>query len=152
MAQDLSFVEQMKSKVGLELEPRVYEIEKGMIQRFARAIGDTNPLWQDEDYARKGPYAGIIAPPTFILTTGFEQIEQLLTSNASGAVLHGSTEIECYHPVKPGDAIAVAVKIASVRERQGGQTGAMAFIAFDITYTNQRREMVARCRQMVIAS
>jgi len=35
-----------------------------MIQNFARAIGDMNPLYFDEDYAKKSAYEGLIAPPS----------------------------------------------------------------------------------------
>ncbi|MFC2069406.1 MaoC family dehydratase N-terminal domain-containing protein, partial [Chloroflexota bacterium] len=48
-------------------------MEKGAILRFIKAIEDYNPLWQDKDNAQRSNYGGIIAPPTFILTIGFEQ-------------------------------------------------------------------------------
>jgi hypothetical protein len=32
---------------------------------FARAINDPNPIYSDEDYARKSEVGGVIAPPTF---------------------------------------------------------------------------------------
>ena len=40
-------------------------IEKGHIMMFARSIGDENPIYSDEEYARD-KLGGIIAPPTFI--------------------------------------------------------------------------------------
>ena len=40
-------------------------IEKGHIMMFARAIGDENPIYYDEEYAQDR-LGGIIAPPTFI--------------------------------------------------------------------------------------
>ena len=39
-------------------------IEKGHIMMFARAIGDENPIYSDENYASEKT-GGIIAPPTF---------------------------------------------------------------------------------------
>jgi acyl dehydratase len=36
------------------------------IRHFADGIGDPNPLWRDEDYARNTKYGGIIAPPLFL--------------------------------------------------------------------------------------
>lgn len=32
---------------------------------FARAIGDLNPLYVDEEAAKRSEFGGIIAPPTF---------------------------------------------------------------------------------------
>ena len=143
-------IERLRSKVGLEWELGVFEIEKGMIRRFARAIGDPNPLWQDEEYARASHYGGIIAPPTFILAIGFEQfVEDVLALASFGTVLMGGTELECYQSIMSGDVITAIFKISNVRERKG-KMGNMAFMTFDSTYNNQRQELAAKCRQMVI--
>ena len=143
--------EELRNKIGIESEPEVYEIERGLIRRFVLAIDDPNPLWQDEEYAGKSRYGGIIAPPTFVLTVGFDELQrQVLESVLYGGVLHGSTELECYQPVRPGDAITVIAKIANIRERQGGRMGKTAFVTLDITYKNQRQELVARCQQMFL--
>ena len=143
----LNIIEELRAKIGVEWEPGVYEIEKGMIQRFVQAIDDPNPLWQDEQYAAKSKYGGIIAPPTFISVIGFERIQQLLTSFET--TLHGSTELDCYQPVKPGDVLTASSKITNIRERQG-KIGKMAFMTFDTIYKNQRQELVGKCRQTII--
>ena len=143
--------DEFRDKIGVEWEVGVFEVEKGMIQRFVRAIDDPNPLWQDEEYARQSPYGGIIAPPTFIVTIGGEQFgEKVIAPLFPDGLLHGSTELECYQPVRPGDRIAVSVKLANIRERQGSRSGKMLFITFDITYRNQGDELVAKCQQTMI--
>ena len=150
MAEASSGIDRLKSKIGVEWEPREYEIEREMIRRFARAVGDPNPLWQDEEHARASQHGGIIAPPTFILAIGFEQfVEDLMSLTPFGTVLMGGTELECYQPVRLGDVITVIFKISNLRERQGTM-GKMAFMTFDSSYKNQRQELVARCRQMII--
>ena len=40
-------------------------VTKEMIIRFAKSIGETNPVFIDEEAARESEYGGIIAPPTF---------------------------------------------------------------------------------------
>lgn len=150
MAENPSSIDGVKAKIGEEWEPWIYEIEKGMIQRFVQAIDDPNPLWQNEEYAKKSQYGGIIAPPTLIPIMGFEQIQhQVSQLIPNGTILHGATDLECYQPIRPGELITVTTKIANVRERQG-KMGKMAFITFETTYKNQRQELVARCRLMVI--
>jgi len=140
MTEASSAIEKLKSKVGVEWEPREYEVGREMIRLFARAVGDSNPLWQD----------GTIAPPTFILSIGFEQfVEDLMNLTPFNTVLMGSTDIECYQPVRLGDTITVVFKISNLRERQG-EMGKMAFMTFDSSYKNQKQETVAKCRQMVI--
>jgi len=143
-------IEALRAKIGVEWEPGIYEIEKGMVRRFVQAVGDPNPLWQDEEYAKQSRYDGVIAPPTFILAMGFEQIQQVLAPVLSGTTLHGSTELEFYQPVRLGDVVTATTKITNVRERQG-KMGKTVFITFDITYRNQRQQPVAKCRQMIVS-
>ena len=151
MVEDSLITEELRSKIGIESAPEVHEIEKGMIRRFVLAIDDLNPLWQDEEYARKSRYGGIIAPPTFVLTVGFDELQQQLQESIpGGGILHGSTELECYQPVRAGDIITVTSKITNIRERQDRRMGKMAFVTLDITYKNQGQELVARCQQMII--
>ncbi len=149
MAVDSKYIKELESRVGVKGPSLIYEVEKGIIRRFARAVGDPNPLWQDEDYARKTGYGGVIAPPTFILTLGFDQLQQVLDSGPSLTVLHGSTELECYQPVRPGDAVTVTTRIKNVRERQS-KMGRTVFVTLNMDYQNQKQELVAVCRQMVI--
>ena len=40
-------------------------VEASHIMMFARSVGDANPIYHDEDYAKKTELGGIIAPPTF---------------------------------------------------------------------------------------
>ena len=139
----------LKDKVGAVWRTQTYEIEKGMLRRFARAVGDTNPLWQDEGYARKAGYGSIISPPTFMATLGLEQIQQLLVGTPDETSLHGSTELESYQPVRAGDVITANTIIADFRQRTGKAT-TMTFVTFDITYENQQGELVGRCRHLII--
>src|ERR1700735_5843884 len=38
------------------------------IQRYCAALGETNPIYTDEEQAKKGPYGGVVAPPSFAVT------------------------------------------------------------------------------------
>ncbi len=140
MAEALAGIEKLKSMVGVGWKPREYTIEREMVRRFTRAVGDANPKWRD----------GMIAPPTFVLGIGFEQfIDDLLAIVAFNTVLMAGTELECYQPIKTGDVITAVFAITSLRQRQG-ENGKMAFLTFENTCRNQKRELVAKCRQMVI--
>ncbi len=140
MSEALPGIEKLKSMVGVGWEPREYPIEREMVRRFCRAVGDTNPKWRD----------GMIAPPTFVLSVGFEQfVDDLLAMVSFNTVLMAGTELECYQPVKTGDIITAVFAVTSLREREG-ENGKMAFLTFESTCKNQKRELVAKCRQMVI--
>jgi acyl dehydratase len=43
-----------------------FPIEASHVMMFARAIGDHNPVYLDEEKARASEVGGIIAPPTFV--------------------------------------------------------------------------------------
>jgi acyl dehydratase len=147
MAESSIISDELRDKIGAEWELGVYDIEKEMLHKFIRAIDDSSPLWQDEERARQRRSGGIIAPPTFILTIGGEQFGQAIAPMFPAGLLHGSTELESYQPVRPGDRITAAIKIAGIRERPSSK---MAFVTFDLTYRNQRRKLVARCQQTMI--
>ena len=58
--------QEMRDAIGVESDPVAYQIEEGAILRFAEAIGDTNPIFNDKEEASKTKYGGIVAPPTFL--------------------------------------------------------------------------------------
>lgn len=140
MAEGSLDIDRLKGKLGVEWALKVYQIEREMVRRFTRAVGDPNPRWRD----------GNITPPAFILAVGFEQfVDDLMSLAPFGTLLMGGTELEFYQPIRRGDEITVVFKISSLRERQG-KMGKMVFMTFDSSYKNQSQELVAKCRQMVI--
>jgi len=132
-------LDDLKQKVGLPWLKLIYPIESMMVRKYAEAVGDCNPRWQ-------GPDAEM--PPTMLATLGFEcAISTLLGLHS--AVLHGSTDLEVFKPVRVGDTITVTAIIAAMRERQM-PAGTMAFITLQKDYTNQLGEAVASCKQLAI--
>ena len=123
---------------GKEWPPLDYHVEPEAIKRFVRAIGDANNLWEK------------VAPPTFATILGFDRfIEQTLDMGAFDTLLHGKTELETFLSVRPDDSITVSTKISDLRQRKS-KTGSVTFINFETNYTNQRKELVAKCQQLVI--
>ena len=118
---------------------------------LARAIGDPNPLWQDEEYARETRYEGIIGPPLYLIDAGLVKfVDQLLEMECPlEANINGGTEIEYYMPMKVGDTITTVAKLADVKEK-AGKSGPLLFLMVEVTYTNQRGELVATCRNTFI--
>jgi len=137
-------LEELRGRIGEELTPVSLDIEKGLLKKFAEAVGDENPIWRDEH--RLG---GILAPPTLMLTIGFNDIIESLSCSSVLTVLHGSTELETIKEAKPGDKVTARAKIANIRERKG-QMGDTLFVYIDVSLINQRNEQVATCRQMAI--
>src|SRR5204863_994205 len=57
-----------KALIGRELAPFVVTVERGKIKEFARALGDSNPLYLDDRVGQASEWGDIIAPPTFMTT------------------------------------------------------------------------------------
>ena len=73
--------DEVKKLIGTESQPLTFEIERGAIRRFAEAIGDPNPLFNDEQAARRTRFGGMIAPPTFMRSLGIEFLEVKVPAN-----------------------------------------------------------------------
>ena len=141
---------EFKKLVGVESEPEFWDVEKGHIRRHAEAVGDPNPLWRDEAYARKTRHGGIIAPPLFLIDVGLVNlVDRLVEMTPEKANINGGTELDFYGPMKAGDTITTVAKLADVKEKVG-KSGSMIFLLIEVTYTNQEGELVARCRNTFI--
>ena len=127
--------------VGTECEPLTVEVEKGAIIKFAQAIGDENPLWNDEAVARKSRYGGLIAPPTFLRSLRLERPE-LPFDLPFTRLLDGGSDWEYFQPVRAGDRITAVSRVSNLQERPG-RMGLMIFMTSLITYRNQFDEVVA---------
>jgi len=67
-----------RSKMAVEYDPalinKVFEVTEPVevkaekIQRYCAALDETNPIYTDDEAAKKGPYGGIVAPPSFAVT------------------------------------------------------------------------------------
>ena len=128
-------IEQLKANVGQPWLTLTYPIERGAVEKFADAVGDTNPRWRGERAE---------CPPSLLLTIGFEKVISMLLSLPE-AVLHGSTELECFEPVMAGDTITVSAKVSAMRERPP-----MTFLNLELEQHNQRGTLVARCKQLAL--
>jgi len=139
-----------KSALGKTTATSTMEVEKGHIRRFAQAIGDDNPLYHDEEYAKKSRYGGIVAPPTFPTTFGFEGERVLEGLDINYArLLHGEQGYEYFRPVMAGDVIRFSTKIVDVAEKEG-RSGVMDIITTEMTGHNQNDEKVFIGRSTVV--
>jgi acyl dehydratase len=132
---DTIITSEMRAFIGMESRPITYDIEKGAIARFARAIGDLNPHYLDERAARGSRFGVIIAPPTFLRSLIPGRYPSRFPDPFS-FVLDGGSQYRFTEPVRAGDRITVVRRIAGLSEKSG-RLGAMLFRVQEITYTNQ---------------
>jgi acyl dehydratase len=141
--------EEAKKQIGKSGEARTIEIERGAIRRFAEAIGDTNPLFNNESEARHTRFGGMIAPPTFGRSLSAAIPDVKLDMGDSFRGLDGGSDWEYLEPIRPGDRITVQTKIADLRE-SAGRLGPMVFITTETSYTNQFGQLCALQRSTAI--
>jgi acyl dehydratase len=140
MANTFLSSEMIKQTIGKQSDPIKLYIEKGAIIKFAQAIGDTNPLWNDEAVARLGPNKGIVAPPTFLRSLG--QVRAAFPFDMPfDRALDGGSEWEYFEHVRPGDTITAIATIIGINEREG-RLGTMIITTTKTEYSNQLSQVV----------
>ena len=137
------------SLIGQEFDRYTYEVTREDIIEFATSLGETNPLYTNEEYAATTPYGGIIAPPTFSVTFRSYATMPDLKLNYGTRGFDGGKECQFLAPIRPGDSITGIDRIAEVYEKTG-RSGNMIFIVRESELTNQHGEKVAVIRQSLI--
>ena len=117
-------------------------ITKDEILAFAAALGETNPLYTDEDAAAKGPYGGLIAPPTFVTKLRPTKMTPDDMPKFGKVGFDGGRDLDAFAPVRPGDALKMVSKIHEIYEKTG-RSGSMYFIVLRNEISNQNGEKVA---------
>ncbi len=140
-----------KSEIGNTGKPVTMHVERGKIREFARAIKDDNPVYFDEEYAKKRA-GGIMPPPTFTMTVGFWDDgggRPTLTYDVR-RLLHGEQEFEYLAPIHAGDTLTAMSRVTDVYEKAGSRGGSMSFGIMETAFTNQRGEKVLVARSTLI--
>ena len=136
-----------RSIIGNTTPRVVFDVEKGLIKRFADTVGDPNPLYRDEDAAKRTRHGGIIAPPIFpsalILATGFPFEFEPRRS------LHGEEEFIFHRQIRAGERLYCQAKVIDVYEREG-RSGPMKFIVTDTEAHDETGASVVTCRMTMV--
>jgi hypothetical protein len=140
-----------RSKIGHEFSSFTADVEKGRLRFFAKAIGETNPIYTDEEAAKAAGHKAIPAPPTYMFSVDLDGPDFLpmlsLLDMDIGRVLHGSQEFEYLGQIYAGDSITQTCRIQDMYDKKGG---ALEFIVQESQYTNQDNELVGRALQTIV--
>jgi len=140
--------DEMRALIGVEGEPRTYEVDKTGCRQFARAVGYTDLVYFDEEYAKSKGYRGIPAPPGFLGHMVYDPRNPPAQGAASlpfqsplTRILNGGTDIEYFDTICAGDVLtATGAQVSDIQERQGRQ-GPMLIV--NSRYTYKRGDQVA---------
>ena len=123
----------MSNQLGFKTKRIVFEVEKGEIKKFAAAIGETNPLYTDEEFAEKSKWGALLAPPTF--PTVFRSQQRIQLEDIQGTRLHGSQSYEYYQPIKAGMKIACETVFKDLYTKTNANSN-LVFAIFEQLGTN----------------
>jgi 3-hydroxybutyryl-CoA dehydratase len=128
-------------------EPRKtipYTLTREAIELYCAAVGETHPLYFDEDYARTTRYGGLIAPPSIHILLMFSCTPADDWMRSPGTVNAGQSW--SYNiPARPGDVIRLEARALDKfikRER--------LFVVHDNVFFNQRGEVICSGRGWTI--
>jgi acyl dehydratase len=153
--------EELKSWIGREAHyPAREELGRASIRYFALAIGDDNPIYVDDAYARRAGYPSVIAPPTLVCETcqyahqapnadGYIGHEWRLPMPPSRMVRAGN-DYEFMRPVLPSDRISVTWTLESIVEKRSSRGGTQLFVTSVARYRDADGATVAVNRETLV--
>lgn len=140
-----------KKWIGHELSASVLPIERSRLQFFAKAIGETNPVYTDAAAARGAGYPDLPAPPTFLFAAELDSgafmalLGDLQIPIAK--LLHGEQSFTYHRSACVGDTVTVRSAVTDIYDKKNG---ALEFVIKTSRATNQRDEPVAELRTILV--
>lgn len=140
-----------KKWIGHELPASVLPIEHSRLIFFAKAIGETDPVYTDAIAAREAGYSNLPAPPTFLFAAeldsgaAFRLLEDLQIPIAK--LLHGEQSFTYHRMACAGDTVTVRSAISDIYDKKNGE---LEFVVKTSRAVNQRDELVAELRSVLV--
>jgi hypothetical protein len=143
-----------------------FPVDATAILLFASALGETNPVYYDEEAARRTPLGGVIAPPTFAVASAhwnprhlFRGVRRIpppppAAKPAAGAerpergegpvarILHGEQRFEYHRELRPGMRLVVSTRPGRSWEKEGRRGGRLRFSEVVSEYRDEAGELV----------
>jgi acyl dehydratase len=138
-------IDGMRAKLGtkLRIEDSTHNeyATRMAILKFAHGVGDANPLWSDETYAKKSSYGNIVAPPSFIWAC-FAQV-QFGWRGLGG--FHAGCDVEFLKPIYLGDKVTAECTFTSFEgPKKSSFADEIVIDHFQNQYWNQNGDLIAR--------
>jgi acyl dehydratase len=144
-----------KDMIGRVLSTGSATVTAESVAAFARALGDDNPLYLDPAAAARGPFEGLVAPPTYpiafmaqAMAGGFETFQELGLNFMT--LVHGEQEFEYVRPIRVGETLTLTGRIADVFEKQGS-SGMMDFVVLETEARDAQERVVFFSRNTIIS-
>ena len=124
-----------REMIGRVLSTGSATVTADHVAAFARALGDPNPLYVDAEAAHRGPFGGLVAPPTYpiafmtqAMAGGMDTFLELGLNFMT--LVHGEQEFEYARPIRVGETLTLTGRIADVYEKTGS-SGTLDFVVLE---------------------
>jgi acyl dehydratase len=136
--------------VGKEYPAVRYEVGREKLREFAESVGETDPIYHDEEAAHAAGHPDIPAVPTFpiVLTrrVGQKVYEDPELGLDYSRVVHGEQEFTYHRPIFAGDRLLAAGRVAAVQVK-----GRHELLAIETRVTTEQGEPVCSAVVTLIA-
>lgn len=110
------------------------QVERGRLRAFARAIGETDPVYTDVDVARRAGHPDLPVPPTFLFSLYLEGSDPWSFVTEMGAdfrgLLHGEQSFTYHRLAHAGDTVTVRPRIVEAFQKNAR----MDFVRHHVDY------------------
>ncbi|NYG45340.1 acyl dehydratase [Bradyrhizobium sp. IAR9] len=153
--------DELKDWIGREVHyPAREELGRALIRYFVLALGDENPLYLDDAYAREAGHPSVIAPPTLVCETCQYSHQRPETNGYIGHEWHlpitgcrmirAGNDYEFMRTILPEDRISVTWALEDIVERASSRGGPQLFVSSVARYRDATGETVAINRETVV--
>lgn len=135
------------SKIGYSFPPFPVHVEPVKLRELALAIGDPNPVYQDQQAAQAEGYEDIPLPPTattiFLFWENKHFIEQLAELGLDVTrLIHREESYEYLAPIHPSETLTGVMTVLDGSTRRGRDGSTVDLVTLRLTYTISKGEMV----------
>ncbi len=136
--------------VGKEYPPIHYEVGREKLREFAIAVGETDPVYHDEEAARAAGHPDIPAVPTFPVVLSFRAGAVVYGDPDLGLdysrVVHGEQEFRYERPIRAGDRLVAVGRVAAAERR-----GRHELLTITTTITTEAGEPVCEATSLLVS-
>ena len=110
--------------IGYRQPPFAVDVEKGRLRLFAKAIGESDPIYSDEQAARAAGHASLPVPPTFFFCLEMERADPYdwfhELGMPLGQVLHGEQSFTYHRTAYAGETLTFSAELLDIYEKKNG--------------------------------
>jgi acyl dehydratase len=136
--------------VGMKVPAHTVVLTAWQLKWFAKAVGETNPIYFDDAAAKAAGLPGVLAPPTFFFCMDMDKehpFDYLEVMGCDlGKMLHGEQSFEYIKPVYAGDTLRFAGEITDIYAKKNG---ALQFVVKEVA-VHRGDERVCDLRSVMV--